>query len=368
MGSTNLTYTALFTETAKTYRIRFYSGSSIVQQSLVPYGEMPVYSGATPTKATDEHGEYEFARWSPEIAPVTGQADYYAEFSVIFSLASVSWARISEISAEGTGENYFSIGECKGVPIKGTVGTLEVDATYFVYILGFNHNSEIEGNGITFGTFKSAAKEGKDVAFADAVYGNPFGNGKKYFNMNHWGGSNSGGWLGCDLRYDILGSTDVPPSGYGSWASAGRVGYDPTDSCTSNPVPNTLMAALPADLRAVMKPMTKYTDNKGNYSKTEDAVTVSIDYLPLLAEFEIFGLTTYANDYEQDKQEQYEYFAEGNSTEKLKHTLTSSFGDRWGTRSVYKNDSSVFITAKSAPQYASSNADQSRLIAPIFKV
>lgn len=69
------------------------------------------------------------------------------------------------------------------------------------------------------------------------------------------------------------------------------------------------MAALPSDLRAVMQPMTIYTDNTGGGSDNASYVTKTTDYLPLLAEYEIFGTRTYANSAEKNYQAQYAYYA-----------------------------------------------------------
>ncbi len=63
-----------------------------------------------------------------------------------------------------------------------------------------------------------------------------------------------------------------------------------------------------------MKPIKKWTNNVGASGDTEVKVTASVDYLPFLAEFEIFGKRSYANSYEQNYQQQYEYFASGNSS------------------------------------------------------
>ena len=57
----------------------------------------------------------------------------------------------------------------------------------------------------------------------------------------------------------------------------------------TSPTANTLLAALPADLRAVMKPATKYSDNTGGGSDTASYVTSTTDLLPLLSEFEYHG-------------------------------------------------------------------------------
>lgn len=144
----------------------------------------------------------------------------------------------------------------------------------------------------------------------------------KAFNMNHWGNWNRGGWKGCDLRYDILGSTNKAPSGYGSAAQAGRTGYDPVSyDIVNSPVANTLAAAFPKDVRKVLKTVTKYTDNVGNASgDTAGNVTDSVDYFYLLAEHEVYGGSrTYANSYEKNYQAQYDYFKAGNSKQLYKH-------------------------------------------------
>ena len=185
--------------------------------------------------------------------------------------------------------------------------------------------------------------------------------------MNHWGNSNYGGWAGCDMRYDILGSTDKAPSGYGAAKTTSVVGYDPSSTCATTPVAGTLMAALPADLRAVMKPMTKYTNNTGNSGDTEAKVTVTTDYLPLLAEFEIFGARTYANSYEQNKQKQYDYFAAGNSKKKYRH---SAFGSTaiWWERSAYYNNGNFFCIVTTNGNADCNSAYYARGVAPAFKV
>ena len=284
------------------------------------------------------------------------------------ALNDQTWAEIRQVSDAGQGSSYWSVGDRKAVLVNGTVGTLAVNQTLYVYILGFNHNSAKEGNGIQFGTFKTALSGGTDVCLVDGSYNSYKTDGSKIFNMNHWGNYNYGGWKACDLRYDILGSTNKAPVNYGKARATSDTGYDaPTNTATS-PVANTLMAALPADLRAVMKPITKYTDNKGNSSDVAANVTSSLDYLPLLAEQEIFGGNrTYSNQYEKNSQVQYAYYSAGNSKVKYRHSATGSTAS-WWERSPYCYNSYYFCIVGTDGDANISGAWNSTGLAPAFMV
>ena len=281
-------------------------------------------------------------------APTSKTVTVKAEF-ILATLNDNSWAAIHSVS--GTGASYWAVGDRKAVAVSGTVGTQSVSGTYYVYIIGFNHNG---ATGIDFGTFKTALSGGTDICLIDAGYGNNYTNGTKYFNMNHSSNTNSGGWKGCDLRYDVLGSTNTNDG-------------DATATTATNPVANTLMAALPSDLRAVMKPMTIYTDNTGGGSNTASNVTASVDYLPLLAEYEIFGMRSYANSSEQNHQAQYAYYSAGNSKVKYRHSATSSAA-WWWERSPNYNYSTGFCYVYTNGSAGSNSARYSYGVAPAFRV
>lgn len=281
-------------------------------------------------------------------APTSKTVTVKAEF-ILATLNDNSWAAIHSVS--GTGASYWAVGDRKAVAVSGTVGTQSVSGTYYVYIIGFNHNG---ATGIDFGTFKTALSGGTDICLIDAGYGNNYTNGTKYFNMNHSSNTNSGGWKGCDLRYDVLGSTNTNDG-------------DATATTATNPVANTLMAALPSDLRAVMKPMTIYTDNTGGGSNTASNVTASVDYLPLLAEYEIFGTRSYANSSEQNHQAQYAYYSAGNSKVKYRHSATSSAA-WWWERSPFYNNGNLFCSVYTGGNAGSYHAWYSIGVAPAFRV
>ena len=264
------------------------------------------------------------------------------------------WSVIKSVADASQGANYWAVGDRKAVTVNGTVGTQAINGTYYVYILGFDHNSSREGTGITFGTFKTALSGGKDICLVDSHYNDYSTGGQKWFNMNHSSNTNSGGWKGCDLRYDVLGSTNSNNNDAG------------TTTATS-PVSGTLMAALPSDLRAVMKPMTIYTDNTGGGSNTASYVTASVDYLPLLAEFEIFGTRSYANSAEQNYQQQYQYYKNGNSKVKYRHSSTSSTA-YWWERSPFYYYSLYFCFVDTNGTASHYFARYSFGLAPAFRV
>lgn len=287
-------------------------------------------------------------------APANKTIEVTAEF-ISSVLNDNSWAAIHSVSDNG--KNYWAIGDRKAVTVNGTVGRQKVNDTYYAYIIGFNHNSIRERTGITFGTFKTSLTVGRNICLVDSKYNSYSTNGSKYFNMNHSSNTNNGGWKGCDLRYDVLGSTNTNDG-------------NATATTATNPVANTLMAALPSDLRAVMKPMAIYTDNTGSGSNNASQVTRTTDYLPLLAEYEIFGTRTYANSAEKNYQEQYEYYRAGNSKIKYCHNTMSTVASNaiaqwWGRSPTGSND---FCGVAQNGEHNAFSAQYSYGIAPIFRV
>lgn len=266
-------------------------------------------------------------------------------------LEANSWDTISTVSKTNKASNYWSVGDTKKIKLSGTVGKLTLDTEVNLFILGFNHNSLTEGEGISFGCFKTASTTPIDIALVDSNYGQTIMTNDITFNMNHIAditGSNVGGWKGCNLRYDILGSTDKSD------------GSDASETAATVPVSNTLMSALPADLRAVMRPITKYTDNVAG-SKLDNAnnVTATVDYLPLLSEFEVFGMRTNANSVEANWQEQFTYYADGNSNDKFKFNNTGARA-YWWLRSPSAFNSSSFCIAYPGNKSTSGSTYSSR--------
>ena len=256
------------------------------------------------------------------------------------TLNSNSWATIKAVSDAGQGDNYWDVGDTKAITINGNVGNTNFsNLSINVYIIGFNHNSAREGNNRIH--FKIGKIGGTQVALCDAQYQTSQSN-NGYFNMNP-NNSNAGGWANSYHRRTLLGNTGTPTS----------------------PPANSLLAALPADLRAVMKAVTKYSDNTGGGSNTASYVTSTTDYLFELAEFEYHGARTYANSAEQNYQAQYEYYRAGNSKVHYKHNATGTAAYVW-CRSVYAGGTSTFCLLRSDGGANHSNADNSWGVAPGF--
>ena len=232
------------------------------------------------------------------------------------------WAKIREVSDKGEGANYWSVGDRKAVTLNGTVGALTLsNFTTYAFIIGFNHNASLEGaNRIHFQLAKTALSGGTDVCFCDNQYGPDSGwssPGAGYFVMNA-SNTNSGGWKSSQMRTNICGTSLSSYSG-------------------------TIIAVIPAELRAVLKSVTKYTDNVGGGSgSAESNITATTDYFFLLSEYEVFGSITNANSNEAGKQAQYAYYSAGNSKIKYKHNGTSTVAF-WWLRSPDASDSGFFV-------------------------
>ena len=257
------------------------------------------------------------------------------------TLSSNSWAVIKAVSDAGQGANYWSVGDTKRITLNGKVGAYTFsNFNVDVFILGFNHNSSKEGSNRIH--FQIGKVSGKAVALCDSQYN---GSGSSaMFHMNS-SDSNSGGWNGSYMRKTLLGNSNTPAS----------------------TLENSLMAALPSDLLAVMKTVTKYTDNTGGGSNSSGNVTATADYLFLLAEFEVFGTRYWANQYEQNSQKQYDYYKAGNSRVAYNHSAVST-AVWWWLRSADSSYSYLFCDVSTDGSYGRNGAYYSAGLRPGFAV
>ena len=240
-----------------------------------------------------------------------------------------SWKVIKWASENNVGANFWSVGDCKQITMNGKVsdGLTLTNYSAWVYIIGFNHNAEREGNGIAFQGFK-ATKNGTPVCLTDSGYSSNRTSGT-WFNMNNTQ-TNAGGWQASLMRKNVM---------------------------------PLIKAAFPADLRAVIKSSTIYTSpNTGNI-----ALTDTQDEVFLLAEYEVFGKVTQASTQEPNYLKQYSYYSAGNSKVKYKHNVTSTAAD-WYERSPKSGDSVRFCDVSSRGSAGYYTAYFSAGVSPAFKV
>lgn len=248
-------------------------------------------------------------------------------------LNDTSWAAIKQVSDANMGANFWSVGDCKEVTMNGKVsdGLTLTNYAAWVFIIGFNHNAEREGNGIAFQGFK-ATKNGTPVCLTDSGYNKNKTSGT-WFNMNNTS-TNSGGWQASLMRKNIM---------------------------------PLIKAAFTADLQAVIKTSTIYTDNAGGQPQTLPEFTATQDDVFLLAEYEIFGTRIYANNREANYLKQYAYYAAGNSKVKYRHNATSSAA-YWWERSPNSSYSASFCYVNQSGSATSANAYATFGVSPAFKV
>ena len=209
------------------------------------------------------------------------------------SLANNTPDIIAAAAKSGQAANYWSVGDKVGIAVNGSFGGLSYNNTVYAFILGFNHNSSVEGgNSIHFQFGKTAA--GVDIAFV-----NSYGSTSTGFCMNT-SNTNSGGWNNSYMRKTI---------------------------CPA------FLSALPTAWQNIIAACTKYSDNTGGGSNTASYVTATSDKIWLLSEMEVQGTRSYANSAEANYQKQYDYYRNGNSKVKYQHTATTS-ACNWWLRSV----------------------------------
>lgn len=239
------------------------------------------------------------------------------------SLNSYTWDEIADIIQTGDAEKYFKAGNYKDIIFPTEIALdsgkkIEANSTWRAYIIGINHNPELEGyNRVHFCIGKTT--DGKEICLED----------KKMNSMD----TNSGGWNSCVMK---------------TWLN------------------ETFYNALPTDLKNVITECTKYTDNTGRSSNSEGNVTSTSQKIWLMAEFEVFGTRTRANQYEQNKQAQYDYYKNGNSRVRYGHSSGSA--QSWWLRSPYYRDEFVFCVVTSNGGIDGDYAANARRFVPCFTV
>ncbi|MBQ6654671.1 MAG: S-layer homology domain-containing protein [Erysipelotrichaceae bacterium] len=82
---------------------------TLLQSSRYEYGEMPVYSGPVPAKATTAQYIYTFTGWSPQLAPVTGLQTYTATYRAVANTVDLNLS-VDGMSTDGIELSWSNVG------------------------------------------------------------------------------------------------------------------------------------------------------------------------------------------------------------------------------------------------------------------
>lgn len=233
-------------------------------------------------------------------------------------LAECTPAQIQLAAQKGIASSLWSIGDVTAPISIGAFSNIVATNNICAFIIGFNHNSSLEGSGIHFQFGKIT--DGTDVAFY----------GLKMNNAN----TNNKGWNNSYIR---------------------------TIHCAA------FLSALPSAWQNVIASTIKYSDNTGYGSDTASYVTSTSDKIFLLSEWEVFGARSYANSAEQNYQNQYIYYANGNSKIKYHQSHTNEEVS-WWTRSVYVLNTGRFCCVSTNGSAGYSDANISNGFAPAFMI
>ena len=240
-----------------------------------------------------------------------------------------SWNAIKKAVNSGTASSYWKVGDRKAVTLNGTVREKSFsNTTTYCYILGFDHNKNVESGGahaLHIGFGASALNDGAYIAYCDSNYGSSVST--SCFNMNT-SATNSGGWNSCKMK-----STICPA------------------------FKNVLPSDLQSSIRAVTKWQNDGTSTSGQSSSNE---------IWLLSEMEIFGSAPNSNY--TANQLQYDFYkgiADWSAAPKIKYkdTVTSK-AVSWWERSANSSNSNLFCIVGTVGGAGSNYANVSFGFAP----
>ena len=167
----NVTLTATFTSTLRSYKIIFKNGEQVLKEDDVNYGTLPAAPTETPTKEADAQYTYTFKGWDKKIVDVTGEATYNAEFDSTLRSYKITFKNGEQVLKEET-VNY---GTLPTPP--ADMPTKEADAQYTYTFKGWDktvenvtgeatYNAEFDS---TLRSYKITFKNGEQVLKEETV-------------------------------------------------------------------------------------------------------------------------------------------------------------------------------------------------------
>ena len=133
-----------FDKILRSYTIRFFNGTTLLQSLIVDYGSDAVYSGPAFEKEGVKKPElYAFIGWEPDPKAITGDMDCYAQYEFLGYIKD-DWATIAAKVADGSYINEYQVGKMKEITLTYANGDTE---TLDVEIVGFDHDNLADGTG-----------------------------------------------------------------------------------------------------------------------------------------------------------------------------------------------------------------------------
>lgn len=196
-----------------------------------------------------------------------------------------SWETIQAVTKAGLASQYWSVGQGKEIRINGTVAGVDFSGTYYAFILGFNHNSSVEGNNTIHFCIGSTAIDSNGMRAGHEVV---------FSGYNAWSLANKIGELCMNETNSTI----------GGWR----------DSYMRNTICKNFYSILPAELKNVIAPCAKASltmyNSGGLFAENEYIMdTVEDDKIFLLGHKEVLGNDLPEGNITESKQEQYSYYA-----------------------------------------------------------
>lgn len=114
--TSNQSYYAQYEGTLNQYEINFYDwDGTLLQSSMVNYGEWPNYEGPALWRESDAQYTYNFTGWNPQLDIVTGHQSYYAQYEATLNQYEIIFLNWDGEVLQSTMVDYGAMPEYLGV-------------------------------------------------------------------------------------------------------------------------------------------------------------------------------------------------------------------------------------------------------------
>ena len=162
------TYTAVYESSINEYTViwKDEDGSVLETDEDVPYGTVPTYDGAEPTKE-----DYVFTGWDPAVAAVTGKAEYTAQYKLTTRTLTIKTVDINgNPVAEVPVQVYQNLNKNGGEADHQAIGdVVTTDAAGVAVITSKDEDALVDLKALTYGVTVYASVTGEEYDFANTV-------------------------------------------------------------------------------------------------------------------------------------------------------------------------------------------------------